>query len=231
VLRNAIAGADSRYPAGNDYPTLAQWLADFVNRAGADYRLVATSPSKFAGTDGKDIGVDLVALNNAMSAPPAGSGPFTGTPITVPGRFEAEAYDKGGSGVAYLDTTAGNSSGAYRSDDVDIRVTSDVSGGHNIKSVRAGEWLAYSVNVVTAGTYALDLRVASAGTGGSVRLVVDGQDAGGAIVLPDTGGWNTWRTVTRTGIPLTAGPHVLRLVIDANGSAGTAADINWLAIR
>ena len=50
-------------------------------------------------------------------------------------------------------------------------------------------------------------------------------------MLPDTGGWNTWRTVTKTGVALTAGPHVLRLVIDANGAGGTAADINWLAIR
>jgi hypothetical protein len=231
VLRNAIAGADSRYPAGNDYPTLGQWLADFVNRAGADYRLLAASRSKSAGTDGKDIGVDLVALTSAMSASARALTPYAASALAVPNRIEAENYDHGGEGLAYHDTTVGNSSGAYRGDDVDIRATSDASGGYTVKSVRAGEWLAYSVNVVTAGTYALDLRVASAGPGGTVRLTVDGQDGGGPIVLPDTGGWNTWHTVTTTGITLTAGPHVLRLVIDANGSSGTAADINWLAIR
>jgi len=33
VLRNAIGGANaSRYPVNNDYPTQAQWLADFTNR-------------------------------------------------------------------------------------------------------------------------------------------------------------------------------------------------------
>jgi hypothetical protein len=242
VLRNAIAGADSRYyPAGNDYPTLTQWLADFVARASADYRLVSTSTSKGSATDGKDIGVDFTALNAALNAtstpapeppPPtsAASTPFTGTPIALPGRFEAEAYDNGGEGIAYHDTTSGNSSGAYRSDNVDIRVTTDASGSYNLKSVRAGEWLAYTVNIAAAGTYAVDFRVASSGTGGTVRLTVDGTDVSGGISLPDTGGWNVWQTVRKEGISLPAGKHVLRLAIEANGSGGTVADINWLNV-
>ena len=113
---------------------------------------------------------------------------------------------------------------------MDIRATSDSSGGYNLKSVRAGEWLDYSVNVVTGGTYALDLRVASAGAGGTVRLTVDGDDVTGPIVLPDTGGWNTWQTVTKTGVTLPAGPHVLRLRHrPPTAPSGTAADINWFA--
>jgi hypothetical protein len=224
VLRNAIAGADSRYPAGNDFPTLAQWMADFVSRATRDYRLLATSLSKGSGTDGKDLGVDFAALSAAMTTPasaspppppppppPGGPSPFTGSAAPLPGRIEAEAYDNGGSGVAYYDTTGGNSSGAYRTDDVDIRVTSDASGTYNIKSVRAGEWLAYSVNIAAAGTYAIDFRIASSGTGGTVRLTVDGTDVSGPVTLP-------------------AGTHVLRLAIESNGSGGTAADINWLDV-
>jgi hypothetical protein len=241
VLRNAIAGADSRYPAGNDFPTLAQWLADFVNPAAGDYRLVSTSLSKGAGADGKDIGVDFATLTAAMNGaaapppsppppPPAGSGPFTGTPLALPGRIEAEGYDKGGQGVAYYDTTAGNSSGAYRSDDVDIRVTSDSSGSYNVKSVRAGEWLAYTVSIATAGSYAFDFRLASSGTGGTVRLTVDGTDVSGPIALPDTGGWGIWQTFRRGGVTLPAGTHVLKLVVDANGSGGTVADVNWLQV-
>ena len=241
VLRNAIAGADSRYPPGNDYPTLAQWLADFVSPSAADYRLVSTSLSKGSATDGKDIGVDFAALNAALNvaAPPppppsppapAGSGPFTGTPIALPGRIEAEAYDKGGQGLAYYDTTSGNSSGAYRADNVDIRVTADSSGSYNVKSVRAGEWLAYTVNIAAAGSYAFDFRVASSGTGGTVHLTVDGSDVSGPIALPDTGGWGVWQTFRRSGVTLPAGTHVLKLVVDANGSGGTAADVNWLQV-
>lgn len=243
VLRNAIAGADSRYPAGNDLPTLAQWMADFVNRSAADYRLVSTSPSKSSGTDGKDLGVDLNTLNAAMNAassapapppppPPAsaGSTPFSGTPIALPGRFEAEDYDKGGDGLAYHDVTAGNSTGAYRTDDVDIKVTTDATGNYNVKSVRASEWLAYTVKVAAAGTYAFDFRVASSGTGGTARLTVDGSDVSGAFALPDTGGWNVWQTFRKEGIALPAGTHVLRLTIESSGSGGTAADINWISV-
>jgi len=150
---------------------------------------------------------------------------------SYPGRIEAENYDKGGEGAAYHDTTSGNSSGAYRNDDVDIRATTDSSGSYNVKGIRAGEWLAYSVNVVTGGTYTLDLRAASLGGGGTVHFTLDGANLTGPIALPDTGGWNTWMTVTKTGVTLPAGVHVLKLVIDANGAGGTVADLNWFAFR
>ena len=68
VQGNAIGGADpKRYPVGNDYPSLAQWLADFVDRGSANYALVPSSLSKSAGADGTDIGVDFGALNAAMN--------------------------------------------------------------------------------------------------------------------------------------------------------------------
>ena len=240
VTRNAIAGADARYPAGNDFPTLSQWMADFVNRAGANYQLVSTSPSKGSALDGTDIGVNFTTLNAALNAaapapaptpaPSSTSRPFTGTAIALPGRFEAENYDLGGPGVAYADTTAGNSSGAYRSDDVDIAPTSDSSGGYNVKSVRAGEWLAYTVNVAAAGTYNFSFRLASRGTGGSAHLAVDGVNVSGGIALPDTGGWTLWQTFTKSGVSLPSGTHVLKLVFDSNGSGGTVADINWISV-
>ncbi len=241
VQANAIGGADPKtYPGGNDYPTLAQWLADFVSVSAANYQLVSTSLSNNAATDGKDIGVDFSLLNSAMSgsastAPPppttTQSTPYSGSPVSLPGTIQAENYDKGGEGVAYHDTTAGNSGGVYRSDDVDIKVTTDTSGGsYNIKSVRASEWLNYSVSVASAGTYTVEFRVASSGTGGTVHLMLDGTNVTGAVALPDTGGWDAWKTVSKTGVTLAAGAHVLKLVVDANGSGGTAADINWIKV-
>jgi hypothetical protein len=239
VLGNSIGGGNPKtFPSGNDYPTLAQWLADFVSIPNADYRLVAGSASKNGATDGTDIGVNFTTLNAALAGsggstpppPPPTSTPFSGTPVSLPGTVEAENYDRGGQGIAYSDTTAGNSGGAYRSDDVDIRTTTDSSGSYNLKSVRAGEWLAYSVNIASAGTYSVALRVASSGGGGTVHLTVDGVNVTGSISLPDTGGWDTWQTVTKTGVSLPAGAHVLKLIIDANGSSGTAADINWIRV-
>jgi len=244
MLRNAMGGGSAKqYPTGNFFPTLAQWKADFVNYAANDYHLVSSSQSQNAGTDGKDLGVDYAELDAAMnnsssSAPPPsppptanGNTPFTGTPIALPGKVQAEDYDKGGEGVAYHDTTAGNSGGVYRTNNVDIRTTPDTGGGYNLKSVRATEWLLYTVKVAAAGTYSIDLRFASSGPGGTVHLSLDGTNLTGAWTLPDTGGWNNWTTVTKTGISLPAGQHVLKLSIDANGSGGTAADINWIAVR
>lgn len=40
--------------------------------------------------------------------PNAGGSPFNGVPVSVPGPIEAEFFDAGGDGVAYLDTTMGN---------------------------------------------------------------------------------------------------------------------------
>jgi hypothetical protein len=171
---------------------------------------------------------------DVVATPPATgpvSTPYSGVAVALPGRIEAENYDKGGEGIAYHDTTPGNSTGAYRTDDVDIRTTTDGSAAYTIKSVRAGEWLAYSVSLAGGGTFSIDLRTASLGPGGTVHVMVDGADVTGAIALPDTGGWNTWQTVTRSGVTLPAGLHVVKLVADAFGSSGTVADINWIAVR
>lgn len=244
VAGNVIAGATAAlYPAGNLFPALSQWPAAFVNRAAADYRLVSTSAWRGMALDGTDPGVSFSALNAALaggapapepppspSPAPSGSTPFTGTPIALPGRIEAENYDNGGEGVAYHDATTGNSGGAYRSEDVDIKATADSSGAYNVKTVRAGEWLAYTVNVATAGSYSFGFRMASSGTGGTVHLSIDGANVSGAIALPDTGGWGVWKTVTVSGVPLPAGTHVLTLAVDANGTGGTAADLNWIDV-
>ena len=241
VAGNTIGGASAQlYPGGNIYPSLAQWLAGFVSESGGDYRLNSTATWRGSALDGTDPGVGFSALNTALSgstsspapspSPSSVSSPFTGTPIALPGRIEFENYDKGGEGVAYHDTTAGNSGGAYRSDDVDIKVTSDSSGAYNVKSVRATEWLSYTVNIAAGGAYSLSFRIASSGTGGTVHAAIDGADVTGPIALPDTGGWTTWTTFTKSGVTLPPGTHVLTIVADANGSLGTVADLNWLDV-
>jgi Carbohydrate binding module (family 6) len=242
---NAVGGAPAAtFPPGNDYPTLAEWLAGFVNVASHDYRLVSTSPSIGGALDGTDIGVHFTALNAAMATtgvtvdpstspppPSGGSTPYGGTAPAAPATIQFENYDVGGEGVAYHDTTSGNSGGQYRSNSVDIGTTADSGGGYNIGWVHAGEWLKYTVNVTAGGTYALDLRVAQNGTGGTFHVEVDGANRTGAIAVPNTGGWQVWTTVTRTGISLTAGVHVVRVVMDADGSGGSVANFNWFRIR
>ena len=54
-------------------------------------------------------------------------------------------------------------------------------------------------------------------------------DRTGPIAVPDTGGWQTFRNVTRA-INLGAGTQVLRLVFDANGATGGVGNFNALTI-
>jgi hypothetical protein len=151
-------------------------------------------------------------------AKPVERAPFAGSPWPIPGRIEAEFYDHGGPGVAYYDTTTTNQGGAFRpSEQVDLSATTDVGGGYNIGWTTAGEWLEYTVDVEAGGRYALHLRVASLENGGALRLLMNGEDVSGRISLPNTGGWQTWTTLTMPDVTLRAGPQTLRLEIVGGG--------------
>ena len=47
----------------------------------------------------------------------------------------------------------------------------------------------------------MEARVATTGTGGIFHIEVDGADATGALIVPGTGGWQTWRSIALDGIP------------------------------
>ena len=69
--------------------------------------------------------------------------PFGGTAAAVPGTIQAENFDEGASGLAYFDTTSGNTGGKDRTTDVDIESTTDGGGSYNVGRTRPGEWLKY----------------------------------------------------------------------------------------
>ncbi|HEX6293496.1 MAG TPA: carbohydrate-binding protein [Herpetosiphonaceae bacterium] len=136
--------------------------------------------------------------------------------IALPGRFEVEDYNPGGEGVGYHDTTAGNSGGKYRADDVDIQTTTDTTGSFNVGYIVAGEWLAYDVNVTTAGSYRFTVRAATPYSGRSLHIEIDGVNVTGPLAVPQTGGWQTWTNVVSSPVSLTAGPHTLRIAADTS---------------
>jgi glucosylceramidase len=164
-----------------------------------------------------------------LRASPAAVGmPFGGTPWPVPGLIEAEDFDEGGPGIAYRDTSAGNSGGAYRPTDVDLQVSRE--GMYNVGWWAPGEWLTYAVNVAAAGDYVLDTRVASSGAGGTFHVEFAGVDQTGPLTVPNTGNWQTWATVSRT-VRLVAGPQVIRVVADSAGASGATGNLNFLRLR
>jgi hypothetical protein len=141
-----------------------------------------------------------------------GQAPYLGAPFALPARVQAEAYDAGGEGVAYHDADAANNGGQYRpGEGVDIEASTDAGGGYNVGWINPGEYAEYTVSVPASGSYPINVRAASLSAGGTFHLEFNGNDATGNIVVPATGGWQTWTTVSTTAT-LTAGPQVMRFV-------------------
>jgi uncharacterized delta-60 repeat protein len=157
---------------------------------------------------------------------------FGTTPIALPGTIEVENFDRGAEGVTYHDTTPANVTGLYRPDaGVDLDVSKDTGGGYFVRSTQAGEWLEYTVDVAASGPYTLEARVASLGAGGTFSVSVDGRDVTGPIAVPDTGGWQNWRTIGKPGVTLAVGRHVLRLNMLTIGRSGITGNFNWLRLQ
>jgi uncharacterized protein involved in high-affinity Fe2+ transport len=150
--------------------------------------------------------------------PPAGEAPYGGTAAAVPGTVQAENYDTGGQGVAYNVTSVNGSADSYRSDGVDLEATTDTGGGYDLGWTAAGQWFKYTVNVATAGTYTVGLRLA-APTAVTDALHIDnsaGTNLSGNVTAPATGGYQTWTTVTVT-VTLPAGTQTLTVDQDNAG--------------
>ncbi|HEX4346662.1 MAG TPA: carbohydrate-binding protein [Vicinamibacterales bacterium] len=154
---------------------------------------------------------------------PVATTPFHTSAAAIPGTIQAEDFDNGGEGVAYHDLTTGNAGGAYRSTDVDIEPSTD--GAYDIGWISAGEWLGYSVNVATAGTYLFEARVACAGTGGTFHLESGGVNLTGPLQIPATGGWQAWTTVSQM-ITLAAGAQQMKAVFDT-ASVSAVGNVTW----
>ena len=131
---------------------------------------------------------------------PVTEGPYGGTPAAIPGTVQAENYDTGGQGVGYSVTSTNGTANSYRSDGVDLEVTTDTGGGYNLGWTAAGQWFRYTVNVATAGAYTVTFRVAAtAAVTDAFHLSNSaGTNLSGNINVPATGGWQTWENVTAT---------------------------------
>ena len=126
--------------------------------------------------------------------------PYNGTPIEIPGIVKANEYDKGLVDVTY-------SSGVSRS---------------NPMSVSNGQWMEYTVDVAEDGLYTLEAEVASTKAGGSFHLAEYTFDNLKFLTeiteVPNTGSSTEFQTVRCPVVEyLTAGRHVLTLLVDKGG--------------
>ncbi|MCG8673195.1 MAG: DUF5010 C-terminal domain-containing protein, partial [Pseudomonadales bacterium] len=136
----------------------------------------------------------------------------TGPSVAVPGRVEAEDY------VAYNDLTNGHEPGSLnqRNDDVDLQNTDDTDGGLNVGWISSGEWLEYRVSVAEAGEYKFFSRVAAQSNGKSMSFSISGQNVTGSMNVPNTFGWQNWRTIQSKTFTLQPGTYTVRANFGSN---------------
>ncbi|MBO3747869.1 carbohydrate-binding protein [Streptosporangiaceae bacterium NEAU-GS5] len=199
--RNGIVIAPPFYPAPSGSATIT---GNTVTGGGSPY--INNSGGFSASVSG----------NSWQSGTPGG--PYGGTPAAIPGTVQAENYDTGGQGVAYNVNSVNGTANGYRADGVDLETTSDTGGGYNVGWTSTGQWFRHTVNVATAGTYTVAVRVAapSAVTSAFHLANASGANLSGAVAIPATGGWQNWTTATAQ-VTLPAGQQVLTIFQDNGG--------------
>ncbi|MDQ7734296.1 carbohydrate-binding protein [Halomonas sp. SpR1] len=128
--------------------------------------------------------------------------------------LEAKLYDNGGQGVAYNDTTAAHQGAAFRADEaVDIS-----NGTEALGYIADGEWVEYTLNVETAGTYTLSFSTSAVTDGKTITAAFE--QGGGFYTpaqvqnLPNTGSFTSFQTVGPLTFELEEGEQVLRLTFN-----------------
>jgi predicted esterase len=133
--------------------------------------------------------------------------------------------------INWMELTAGSLPSSFRIEaenyttmnGVQRENTGDIGGGQNVGYIDQGDWMDYAVSTPAAGTYTLNVRVASQMTGGQFQVRTSGGTVLATINVPNTGSWQGWQTVTTT-ISLPQGSQTLRVI----STSAASWNINWL---
>jgi glucosylceramidase len=170
---------------------------------------------------GRSFGYTLPALAGATftwtdpEAPAAGrrprSGPIPAYTIAAAQQIQASSYTQ----ISNLQSEP----------------CTDTDNGFDIGYAVDGSWLEYDNIDFGSGVSGVDVRWASAGSGGTLEFHLDG--ASGPMIaqgsLPVTGGWETWQTYPMTVSGVQA-LHKLYVVFHGSGSGGLG-NLNWFRFR
>ena len=124
--------------------------------------------------------------------------PYPETVPQLPGTINITEYDKGASKVSYYNAS------------------------RSLAPTKDEAWMEYTVDVAEDGIYAFDAEVAAASKGGIFHLAEYSLNnltyLSEFVAVPKTGGNNVYKTMHgKLQVPLTAGRHVLTLLIDKGG--------------
>jgi beta-glucanase (GH16 family) len=154
---------------------------------------------------GQDFQIDYVRVQKKVSSP------YLSTTPTIPANIEAANYDLGGEGFAYHSDSSTNQGGSYRTDGIGIAASGNPQHPYYVGWMNQDEWLNYTIDVLTSGSYPLTFQLASIFSGESFNVQVDDATVG-TVSVPNTGGWTTWQAVNFGNVTLSAGTHVIRLL-------------------
>ncbi|WP_163215708.1 glycosyl hydrolase [Clostridium thermarum] len=182
-----------------DFTVRANTALYAVFKKGTTKTYVAYNPANTAKTVTFTDGYVLNVPANSMATSNGSTTPPVNNYTTIPGKIEAENYNA--------------MSG--------VQTESCVEGGLNVGWIDTGDWMDYNINVPTAGTYTVSYRVASTSAAGSIQLR-NGAAVLATTVVPNTGDWQAWTTVTAT-VNLTVGNQTLRLYAASGGF-----NVNWI---
>ena len=104
--------------------------------------------------------------------------------------------------------------------------TNDAGGGLNVGYIDNGDWMAYNgITFPTSGNYKIEYRVASMYGGNRISLDLNaGGIQLGTTDIPSTGGWQNWRTVSKTAY-VNAGTYNVGIYASIGGF-----NLNWIRI-
>ena len=107
--------------------------------------------------------------------------------------------------------------------------TTDTDGGLDAGFADGGDSLTYDHVDFGSGVGSVEARVASAGSGGTIEVHLDGPSGPllGKVTVPVTGGWQKWTTVSGA-ISGVNGVHALSLVFAGGQSVG---NLNWFRFK
>jgi MYXO-CTERM domain-containing protein len=108
----------------------------------------------------------------------------------------------------------------------DVKTETCSEGGMDVTAIENGDYIKVKGADFGAGATALDVRVASAGSGGNIEVRLDSQTGKlvGTCAVAGTGGAQTWATKT-CAISGASGVHDLFFVF--TGGAGSLFNFNW----
>ena len=109
--------------------------------------------------------------------------------------------------------------------------TSDNGGGENVGWLANGDWTRYDRVDFGEGADSVDLRLASAvTTNGQLEVRLDSVDGPriANVAMPNTGGWQSWRTVTAELSESVSGVHDLYVIVVNDPAWQDVGNVNWL---